>query len=326
MTWLYKKKKAKARSPAIRRRAHGKNHGTAALSFIKKEKGGGKGSTKMEERSLELDDDGKIRLRRTGEEAGEVSADDIVIDIPDYKGFEEEEAGARFLAREGERRRAGAQAMLAEADELFAAGDLLGAGEKYLDCAALDRADWRPWFGVVRVHTKDLTDFSGFGECSRAFEKAVRRMGEAGRKEVAARYGEQLSLRAEECGMRVKAQAAADEEKRAAERPQVMRAYGRALRSFAVVAALFLAFAVASAVLFPLIDAVPGYQVLIAAVVCGAAALVLLVAAAALGRRFWRAFSAKRRNERAGSTPEGRLARLLAEEEECIRMILEDIM
>ena len=35
----------------------------------------------MEERSLELDDDGKIRLRRTGEEAGEVSADDIVIDI-----------------------------------------------------------------------------------------------------------------------------------------------------------------------------------------------------------------------------------------------------
>lgn len=280
----------------------------------------------MEERSLELDDDGKIRLRRTGEEAGEVSADDIVIDIPDYKGFEEEEAGARFLAREGERRRAGAQAMLAEADELFAAGDLLGAGEKYLDCAALDRADWQPWFGVVRVHTKDLTDFSGFGECSRAFEKAVRRMGEAGRKEVAARYGEQLSLRAEECGMRARAQAAADEEKRAAERPQVMRAYGRALRSFAVVAALFLAFAVASAVLFPLIDAVPGYQVLIAAVVCGAAALVLLVAAAALGRRFWRAFSAKRRNERAGSTPEGRLARLLAEEEECIRMVLEDIM
>ena len=246
----------------------------------------------MEERTLELDDDGKIRLRRTGEEAGEVSADDIVIDIPDYKGFEEEEAGARFLAREGERRRAGAQAMLAEADELFAAGDLPGAGEKYLDCAALDRADWRPWFGVVRVHTKDLTDFSGFGECSRAFEKAVRRMGEAGRKEVAARYGEQLSLRAEECGMRARAQAAADEEKRAAERPQVMRAYGRALRSFAVVAALFLAFAVASAVLFPLIDAVPGYQVLIAAVVCGAAALVLLVAAAALGRRFWRAFSA----------------------------------
>ena len=150
----------------------------------------------------------------------------------------------------------------------------------------------------------------------------ITRMGRG----VAARYGEQLSLRAEECGMRARAQAAADEEKRAAERPQVMRAYGRALRSFAVVAALFLAFAVASAVLFPLIDAVPGYQVLIAAVVCGAAALVLLVAAAALGRRFWRAFSAKRRNERAGSTPEGRLARLLAEEEECIRMVLEDIM
>ena len=52
----------------------------------------------MEERNLELDDDGKIRIRKNSqvlpEEGEEPHSDDgIVIDVPDFKGFGEENEG-----------------------------------------------------------------------------------------------------------------------------------------------------------------------------------------------------------------------------------------
>ena len=44
----------------------------------------------MEERNLEFDDDGKIKIRKTGDvlpgESAE-NADDIIIEIPDFDGF-----------------------------------------------------------------------------------------------------------------------------------------------------------------------------------------------------------------------------------------------
>lgn len=282
----------------------------------------------MEERNLELDDDGKIRLRIAGEEeeGEELSPDDIVIDIPDYRGFSEEEEPAAAQERQRDRRREDAGDMLAEADALFAQGDLVGAGEKYLDSSALYGADWRPWFGIVRVQTKDLTDFADFDECRQAYDKAVRRMRPADKAELAARYGASLERMAEECADRAEKLSAADEEKRAAARPGILREYGAALRRFAVFGVLLVLFAVAAGVLFPLIDAVPGYQILIAAIVCAVCALVCLVVTAAYTRRFVRALAAKRRNGRAGSTEEGRQARIAAETEEYIRMILEDLL
>ena len=49
----------------------------------------------MEERNLELDDDGKIKLRKRNEgdvavDLPEEDDDGIVLDVPDLKGFEEE--------------------------------------------------------------------------------------------------------------------------------------------------------------------------------------------------------------------------------------------
>ena len=62
----------------------------------------------MEERNLELDDDGKIKLRKNREDflTGETSEDteDIVIDIPDFKGFGEENEGGALTDEELARR------------------------------------------------------------------------------------------------------------------------------------------------------------------------------------------------------------------------------
>ena len=47
----------------------------------------------MEERNLELDDDGKIRLKKSGASPDDEGADEdeIVIRVPDFPGLEEEE-------------------------------------------------------------------------------------------------------------------------------------------------------------------------------------------------------------------------------------------
>lgn len=73
-------------------------------------------------------------------------------------------------------------------------------GEKYLDSAALYGANWRPWFGVVRVQTKDFTDFAGIYDCENAYERAFKRMPKAEREALAEKYVPSLTVRAEECG------------------------------------------------------------------------------------------------------------------------------
>lgn len=97
----------------------------------------------MEERNLELDDDGKIKLKKTKAVLGAGNTQeesDIVIEIPDFDGFSGEDDGTeadnalarRSLEREKQRetRKARAQAMYEEAEKLFAEGELDGAGEE----------------------------------------------------------------------------------------------------------------------------------------------------------------------------------------------------
>ena len=296
----------------------------------------------MEERELDLDDsaDGKIRLRKNRGilPAGEGSPDEIIVDVPDFplpqdKAGEGAAGGATFVApaeaeagyaAEREDRRARARRLYEEAEELYAAGELDAAGEKYLDSGALYGADWRPWFGVVRVQTRDFTDFSAIYDCQQAYDKALRRMKPEERAAIAARYVPGLERRAEDYAVRQERLNAEDERIRAEARPAVRREYRVALRLFAAVLLLFAAFAVAGGVLAGLINLVPGLQILIPAVVCLAVALVLLVVLAVCTNRFVRARIAKSRNARAGSTPQGEEARICAEAEEIVRSIIED--
>ena len=64
----------------------------------------------MEERNLEFDDDGKIKLKRKNEnflQEGDAAAEDeIVIDVPDFKGFGEENEGGAVSDEELARRKA----------------------------------------------------------------------------------------------------------------------------------------------------------------------------------------------------------------------------
>lgn len=292
----------------------------------------------MEERNLDLDDNGKIRLRKNAGvlPAEEGSPDEIIVDIPDFPSLEgEEPEEAAFVApapadaeagyaAEREDRRARARRLYEEAEELYASGDLDAAGEKYLDSGALYGADWRPWFGVVRVQTRDFTDFSAIYDCQQAYDKALRRMKPEERAAIAACYVPRLEQTADECAVRQEQLSAEDERIRAEARPAVRREYRVALRLFAAVLLLFAAFAVAGGVLAGLINLVPGLQILIPAVVCLAVALVLLVVLAVCTNRFVRARIAKSRNARAGSTPQGEEARICAEAEEIVRSIIED--
>ena len=300
----------------------------------------------MEERTLDLDDDGKIRLRKnTGALPvdGE-SPDEIIVDIPDFAapdGADEpaddlaSEEGVRAahaaeaerraqLEAEREDRRIRALRLYEEAEELYAAGELDAAGEKYLDSGALYGADWRPWFGVVRVQTRDFTDFSAIYDCQQAYEKALRRMKPEERAAIAARYLPRLEERAEECAVRQEQLNAEDTRIRAEARPAVEREYRIARLLFASFLCLFVLFAAAGGVLAGLINLVPGWQILIPAVACLAVALVLLVVLAVCTKRFVHARIAKSRNARAGSTPQGEEARICAETEEIVRSVIED--
>ena len=113
----------------------------------------------MEERNLELDDDGKIKLRKRSDALGDEqpsegdASDDIILDIPDFKGFgEENEDGAvsdeELLRRrqereeEEQRRKNRAKELFAEGEELFAQGDLDGAGEKFKAGDIVRCTDW----------------------------------------------------------------------------------------------------------------------------------------------------------------------------------------
>ncbi len=292
----------------------------------------------MEERNMELDDDGKIRIRRAGDGPAEgETEDEIVIEVPEFDAEaepdKEEEAPAEeeFLRRrearerELESRRAQSLTLYEEGERLFAEGDLDGAGEKFLDSAALYGADWRSWFGVVRVQTKDLTDFSEVAECEQAYDKALRRMSREDRAAVAAKYVPSLQARADELAAAHERYTAQDEREREEARPALLRELRSATAAFASTAALLAVFLIASVVLWSLINTVQGVQILVPAIVCSAVAIVFVVLASVFARRFALARVARSRNARAGTTEAGEKARMCAELEEVIRSVVEDL-
>ena len=286
----------------------------------------------MEERNLEFDDDGKIKLRKGGAlPVGEEGEDgEIVIDIPDLGEEEEDPAAAEerrkaALEQSRKERRTRAEQAFDEAEELFAAGDYDGAGEKYLDSASLNGADWRPWFGVVRVQTRDLTDFSGIYDCEQAYDKAFRRMSAEDRAALAEKYVPSLRARAENCASRQGALIEEDNRRREEERPVIARACRRNLALAVTFLALFVAFAVSGFSLIPFVRSVPDNSILIPCIVCIVLAAALLVVFVAFLMRLLSARTARRRNARAGTTPAGEEARMLAETEELIRSIIDDL-
>lgn len=291
----------------------------------------------MEERNLELDDDGKIRLKKSGalpdgEEEGE---DEIVIRVPDFASadeadegrFSDEELLRRSEDREKQRteRRGEAEATLAEAEALFAKGELDAAGEKFLDSAALYGADWRPWFGVVRVQTKDFTEFTGIYDCEQAYDKAFRRIKAEDRRALAAKYVPELTQKAEECEQLSAKLNAQDVAERESARPQIAARFRKQLQLLIVFSVLFALFLAAGIVLTPLVRTVPDNSILIPCILCYVAALALFVAVCAFLKRFLLSNHERSKNLRAGTTDAGDKAREYAETEELIRSIIDDL-
>ena len=291
----------------------------------------------MEERNLELDDDGKIKLRKrnegdVAEDLPEEEGDGIVLDVPDFKEFEAEKddseerlvQGSEAWEAELRRRKADAEKLFEEGEALFAAGDYDGAGEKYLDSAALYGANWRPWFGVVRVQTKDFTDFAGIYDCENAYERAFKRMPKADREQLAEKYVPALAARADECGAARERFTEADNKEREEARGEVVRAYAGARKALIVAAALFAVFLAAGCILAPFVNTVPDVRYLVPCIVCFALAVAAAAYLAVCLRRFIPAHTARSRNGRAGTTAAGAEARVYAEQEELLRSIIED--
>lgn len=293
----------------------------------------------MEERNLELDDDGKIKLKKNREdflsETPSDEGDDIVIEVPDFESFREEDGRVGLSdeelaakAKEREERAATkketAEKLLEEADALFDAGDFVGAGEKYLDSAAEYAADWRPWFGVVKVQTKDFTDFHDVYDCQKAYERAFRRMSEQDRASLSEKYlpsmEGMIAKNAEEADRLMRE----DEAERAAAREGLRAESKSRTVGMIVFVALFAAFAVAGGVLAAFISSVKGMQILIPAIVCIAAAVVLLFFAAWAVKRCIFARLALSANLRAGTTAAGKKAAELTEYGELMQSIADN--
>lgn len=291
----------------------------------------------MEERNLELDDDGKIRLRKRNEgnvaqSMPEEQGDGIVLDVPDLQDFkEEQEEGDERLVQgsdaweaELRRRKAESEKVYREGEALFEAGDLDGAGEKFLDSAALYGANWRPWFGVVRVQTKDFTDFSAIYECENAYERAFKRMPKAERETLAEKYVPALTARADECGREREKFTAEDTREREEAKEGIARAYVGARKMLIVAVILFAVFLVAGCALAPFVHTVPDVRYLAPCIVCFVLAAAAIIFLAVMLRRFVLAHTARTNNRRAGTTAAGEKARVFAEEEELLRSIVED--
>lgn len=291
----------------------------------------------MEERNLELDDDGKIKLRKrnegdVAEDLPEEEGDGIVLDVPDFKEFEEENTGNEERLVQGSeaweaelrRRKAESEKTFEAGEALFAAGDYDGAGEKFLDSAALYGANWRPWFGVVRVQTRDFTDFAGVYDCENAYERAFKRMPKAEREKLAEKYVPSLTARAEECGREKDRCTAEDVQEREGARESIERAYAGARKALIVAAVIFAVFLAAGCILAPFVNTVPDVRYLVPCIVCFALAVAAAAYLAVRLRLFIPARTALSRNRRAGTTAAGERARVFAEEEELIRSIIED--
>lgn len=296
----------------------------------------------MEERDLEMDDDGKIKIRKRNERnvlegsSGETEDGSIIIDIPDFGAADEEDGeniAAEKAAEEAQRaaweeqlraRKNKSLQIVEEAEKLYRAGEFDAAGEKFLDGATTYNGNWRAWFGVVRVHTKDLTDFSDVYECEQAYDKAFRYMPKTERAELSGKYVPALAARAEICAKERERFTAADVEEREGAREGIRRECSSAQKLFFAALALLAAFLVAGCVLAPLVNTVPDERFLIPCIVCFALAVAALGFFAVFARRFVRAKGALRKNLRAGTTEAGARAREFAEEEELIRSIIED--
>ncbi len=292
----------------------------------------------MEERNLELDDDGKIRIRTGGAlpQEGEEREEDgeIVIETPAFES-EEAESAEQYTDEEYLRRRAArereesarkdrARELCAEGEALLAAGKYDEAGVCFLDSAALDGGDWRPWFGVVRVQTRDLTDFSQVYDCEQAYDKALRRMSREQRAAIAEKYAPSLAAQAEALERQSEALAEQDEREREAAAPDCARELHAHTVRFIALAALFGVFLIAAAALWPFINNVEGAVILVPAVVCSVFAVGFFVPAALFCKQYAAARAAYARNRRAGTTEAGKQAHELAERAELIRSVIED--
>lgn len=291
----------------------------------------------MEERNLELDDDGKIRLKKCGASPDDEGADEdeIVIRVPDFPGLEEEEeentSEEELLRRSSERekqnaeRKEKAEKLYLEAEDLYQKGELDAAGEKYLDSAAMYGADWRPWFGVVRVQTKDFTEFTGIYDCEQAYDKAFRRMKAEDKQALAEKYVPELSRKADECGKLSEEYNKQDVARRESERAGIVADFYKQMRLLIVFGVLFAAFLIAAISLAPFVRSVPNNSILIPCILCFVAALALFVAVCAFLKRFLTANHRRSQNLRAGTTDAGDKARQYAETEELIRSIIDDM-
>lgn len=175
------------------------------------------------------------------------------------------------------------------------------------------------------MQTRDLTDFSGIYDCEQAYDKAFRRMSAEDRAALAEKYVPSLRARAESCASRQGALIEEDNRRREEERPVIARACRRNLALTVTFLALFVAFAVSGFSLIPFVRSVPDNSILIPCIVCIVLAAALLVVFVAFLMRLLSARTARRRNARAGTTPAGEEARMLAETEELIRSIIDDL-
>ncbi len=291
----------------------------------------------MEERNMQLDDDGKIKLKKSGDVLpdGEDTGDEIVLDVPDFKEFKEEDDNVGLsdeeLAERNElyeqyqaEKKEKADKIFKEAEELFESGDLEGAGEKYLDSVAAHGGNWRAWFGIVRVQTNDLTEFGGIYDCQNAYNRAIERAGKEGRAELVERYGEKLSAKISQNANKAEELEKIDEDYRASRKDGLAENLKNKKRPLVISLILCIAVLIAGIVLTSLVNTVSGIQILVPAIIVDVAAVIFAFVTLVFTRNFNSARMAYHKNESNLSTAEGKEAANLRSENELLESILED--
>lgn len=294
----------------------------------------------MEERNMQLDDDGKIKMKKVREDLSSetdemISDDEIVLDVPDFAGFREEgenvglsgeelsaknELYEQYMAQ----KKSEGEELFQRAEALYAAGEWEAAGEKYLDSAAAYSGNWRAWFGVVRVQTRDLTDFSGIYDCQNAYNRALKRAGKAGKAELAETYTPRLQQKIEANAAQAETLELADRNYRDSRREGLSNDYRASRRPLTIATIVFCIALIAGLALTLNINAVSGIQILIPALIVDAVAAVGLILSLMFLRKFLSAQLAYRKNESNLSTRDGRAAAELRSENELIESIIED--
>lgn len=291
----------------------------------------------MEERNMQLDDDGKIKIRKSGEVLPETEStgDEIVLDVPDFEEFKEEDTSVGLsgdeLAEKNElyekyqaEKKVEADKIFEQAEQLFAQGDLEGAGEKYLDSVAMHGGNWRAWFGIVRVQTKDLTEFEGIYDCQNAYNRAIKKAGVEGKAELKEKYGASLEKKIFENDERATQLEKVDTEYRASKKDGLVERLKNTKRPLAISLLACIVVLIAGIVLTSLINTVSGIQILVPAIIVDVLAGILAVVTLVFLRNFNLARMAYNKNESNLSTAEGREANELRAENELLQSILDD--